>query len=121
MDVGIPPDTVARAMKPKRGRKDVGCPVESTLAVLNGRWKVLVLHYLLQGTQRFNELERKLRGITHRTLTRMLRELERDGIVARTVFAQVPPRVDYALTERGRSLAPVLDAMHAWGERNATV
>jgi DNA-binding HxlR family transcriptional regulator len=100
----------------KRGRKEVGCPVETTLGVLAGRWKVLILHYLLGETRRFNELERLLRGVSHRTLTRALRDLERDGIVRREVFAQVPPRVDYSLTKLGKSLEPILQAMHEWGE-----
>lgn len=97
-------------------RKTVSCSVETTLRVIAGRWKVLVLHYLLTATTRFNELHRKLGGISHRTLARQLRELERDGIVRRKVYAEIPPRVEYSLTALGKSLEPVLRAMHAWGE-----
>lgn len=99
-----------------RTAKQAGCPVETTIEVVGGRWKVLILHHLLQGTRRFRELQRVLTGISHRTLTRQLRELERDGVVRRDVFAQVPPRVDYSLTPVGRSLEPALAAMHAWGD-----
>jgi DNA-binding HxlR family transcriptional regulator len=99
-----------------RSRKSVGCPVEVTLRVIAGRWKVLVLHYLLQETTRFNSLQRMLAGISPRTLAKQLRELERDGIVRRKVFAEIPPKVEYSLTPVGRSLEPVLRAMHAWGE-----
>ncbi len=94
------------------------CPVETTLAVLGGRWKVLILRELLSGTRRYNELHRSLDGITQKMLTQQLRELERHGIVSRTVYPQVPPRVEYALTPVGETLKPVLDAMHAWGVRH---
>lgn len=97
-------------------RKAVGCPVETTLRVIAGRWKVLVLHYLLQGTRRFNELNRNLAGISPRTLAKQLRELEHDGILRRKVFPEIPPKVEYSLTPLGRSLEPVLSSMHAWGE-----
>lgn len=97
-------------------KKTVGCPVESTLRVIAGRWKVLVLHHLLEDTRRFNELHRLLGGISHRTLTKQLRELERDGIVRRKVYPEIPPRVEYSLTPLGKSLEPVLQAMHKWGE-----
>lgn len=99
-----------------RSKKAVSCPVETTLRVLGGRWKVLVLHYLLGSARRFNELHRLLRGISPRTLTKQLRELERDGIVRRRVFAEIPPRVEYSMTPLGRSLEPVLAAMGDWGE-----
>jgi DNA-binding HxlR family transcriptional regulator len=99
-----------------RSRKSVGCAVEVTLRVIAGRWKVLALHYMLDEPIRFNALHRKLDGISHRTLAKQLRELERDGIVRRKVYAEVPPRVEYSLTALGKSLEPVLRAMHAWGE-----
>jgi DNA-binding HxlR family transcriptional regulator len=92
-----------------------GCPVEVTLAIIGGKWKVLILFYLLDSTQRFNELQRLLAGITHRTLARQLKELERDGIVHREAYAEIPPRVEYSLTPLGRSLEPVLRQMHDWG------
>lgn len=99
-----------------RANKHLSCPVERTLKVIEGRWKVLVLYYLVAGTKRFNELHRLLKNISHRTLTRQLRELERDGIVHRKVYPQIPPRVEYSLTRHGESLKPVLKAMHDWGQ-----
>jgi len=101
---------------PRLAVKTVGCPVETTIKVIGGRWKVLVIHHLLEGTRRFNELGRLLSDISHRTLTKQLRELEGDGVVHREVYPEVPPRVEYSLTDLGRSLEPVLAAMHAWGE-----
>ncbi len=95
------------------------CPVETTLSVIGGRWKVLILKQLFTGVQRFGELHRALTGISHKTLTQQLRELEDDGIVQRQVFPQIPPRVDYSLTELGTSLAPILEVMHHWGELHA--
>lgn len=103
----------------KSGRKAVACPVETTLRVIEGRWKVMILHYLLPGTKRFNELHRLLKGVSHRTLAQQLRELERDGIVRRKVYPQIPPKVEYSLTKLGMSLEPILSAMHAWGEAYA--
>ena len=97
--------------------KQLHCPLEATVAVIAGKWKPLILHHLFyEGTQRFNELLRKT-GAPRQALTVQLRELERDGILAREVFAEVPPRVEYSLTELGRSLGPVLQQMLAWGER----
>jgi len=101
---------------PRSVIKTVGCPVETTIKVIGGRWKVLVIHYLMEKTTRFNELGRLLPDISHRTLTKQLRELEGDGVVHREVYAEVPPRVEYSLTALGWSLQPVLTAMHAWGE-----
>lgn len=99
----------------KTGRKAVGCPVETTLRVIGGRWKVMILHHLLEGTKRFNEMHRLLKGVSHRTLAQQLRELARDGIVRRKVYAQIPPKVEYSLTRVGVSLEPVLRSMHVWG------
>jgi len=104
-------------MKP--GKKAVGCPVETTLRVIEGRWKVMILHFLLPGTKRFNELHRLLKGVSHRTLAQQLRELERDGILRRKVYPQIPPKVEYSLTKLGSSLEPILLAMHEWGEAYA--
>lgn len=93
-----------------------GCAVEATLALIDGKWKGVVLFHLLEGTLRFNEIRRRVPNVTQRMLTNQLRDLEADGFVARRVYAEVPPRVEYSLTERGRSLAPVLAALKSWGE-----
>ncbi|MBF0278403.1 MAG: helix-turn-helix transcriptional regulator [SAR324 cluster bacterium] len=95
------------------------CPIESTLKVIGGKWKTLILWYLEAGTKRFNELKRELPLITQKMLTQQLRELEADGVVHRKVYAQVPPKVEYSLTEQGRSLKPVLAAMCLWGQQHA--
>lgn len=92
------------------------CPVAVTLDVIGGKWKPLILYYLFQETRRFNELRRMLPHVTQQMLTLQLRELERDGVVHRKVYAEVPPKVEYSLTERGRSLEPILLAMLDWGE-----
>ena len=92
-----------------------GCPVEAALEQIAGKWKGLILYHLMDEGLRFNELARRVGSVTQRSLTKQLRELERDGIVSRTVHAVVPPRVDYALTEKGRALRPVIVALRAWG------
>jgi DNA-binding HxlR family transcriptional regulator len=91
------------------------CAVESTIKVIGGRWKVLILRELFQGVKRFNELHRALHGITQKMLTQQLREMETDGIIHREVYAQVPPKVEYSLTPLGESLKPILQEMHQWG------
>jgi DNA-binding HxlR family transcriptional regulator len=96
-------------------RKGVRCPAEVTLDVIEGRWKVLILWQLFQGAQRFSELFRALDGITQKMLTQQLRELEKDGIVHRKVYPQIPPKVEYSLTSLGESLRSVVDAMCEWG------
>lgn len=94
------------------------CPVETTLALIGNKWQVLILRDLsLNGTMRFKELQRSIGKISQKVLTSNLRTMEDAGIVHREVFAEVPPRVEYSLTETGASLKPVLDAMWAWGER----
>lgn len=90
------------------------CPFVTSQKILQGKWAILVLHELSQGTRRFNELERGLQ-ITHATLSSQLKSLEREGIVRRTVYAEVPPRVEYSLTDIGRKFAPVLESIRAWG------
>ena len=106
--------------RPRHDRFDCspGCPVEATLALIGGTWKGVVLWHLLQGTLRFNEIRRRLPNVTQRMLTNQLRELERDSFVIRTVYPEVPPKVEYSLSERGRSLEPVILALRAWGEAN---
>ena len=91
------------------------CAVESTIKVIGGRWKVLILRELFEGVKRFNQLHRALHGITQKMLTQQLREMEADGIVHREVYAQVPPKVEYSLTPLGESLKPILNEMHQWG------
>ena len=92
------------------------CPVETTLALIGDKWKVLILRELLGGTKRFKELQRLVGNVSQKVLTQQLRSMEADGLVHREVFAEVPPRVEYSLTELGWSLSPVIDAMRAWGE-----
>lgn len=92
------------------------CPVETTLDVIGGKWKGIILYQLLEGKKRFNEFRRLNPGITQFMLTLQLRELERDGIIHREIFKEVPPRVEYSLTDFGRTLEPVIMSMKAWGE-----
>ncbi len=100
-----------------RGRKLSICPVEITLKHIGSKWKLLILRNLLSyGVQRFNELARGINGISQKMLTQSLRQMEEDGLVSRKVYAEVPPKVEYSLTEKGRSLKPIIDAMHHWGE-----
>ena len=94
--------------------KRVGCPTELTLDAISGRWKVMVIYWLLQGERRFNQLQRDLSGITHRTLSKQLKEMEVSGLVERRNYGEIPPKVGYRLTSLGRSLEPVLLAMHEW-------
>ncbi|MBZ0098310.1 MAG: helix-turn-helix transcriptional regulator [Taibaiella sp.] len=96
-----------------------GCPVEAALEQISGKWKGLVLYHLIDETLRFSELMRRVGNVTQRSLTKQLRELERDGLVNREVFAVVPPKVEYRLTDKGQKLKSVLDALHHWGSENA--
>lgn len=91
------------------------CPVRTTLNVLGGKWKLLILSYLLQDTRRYGELRRLTPEITEKMLIQELRELEQDGIVLRTTYQQVPPKVEYTLTDRGQRIRPLLEAMATWG------
>ena len=115
-------DTVkdAEQTKPRFGSYDcsAGCPVEGAREQISGKWKGLVVFHLMAGTLRFNELKRRLGDVTQRSLTKQLRELEADGIVHRKVFAVVPPRVEYSLTDKGEQLRGVVEALHAWGTRH---
>lgn len=92
------------------------CPVETTLMLIGDKWKVLILRDLMPGTKRFGELKKSIGGVSQKVLTAQLREMETDGLVRRTVYPEVPPRVEYTLTALGRSLKPILDAMWDWGE-----
>lgn len=94
---------------------DVGCPIRATLKILHGKWKVLILCSLSQGTKRFGELRREIPDVTQRMLTNQLRELEDDQIIERKVFAEVPPKVEYSLSSIGKTLKPVLDQLKKWG------
>ena len=93
------------------------CPVETTLTLISDKWKVLILRDLMPGARRFGELKKSLGGVSQKVLTAQLREMEGSGLLTRTVYPEVPPHVEYTLTELGRSLKPVLDAMQAWGEK----
>ena len=91
------------------------CPVEVTLMLISDRWKVLILRDLLSGTKRFGELKKSIGSISQKVLTSNLRSMEEDGLLTRKVYAEVPPRVEYTLTELGKSLRPILCAMQQWG------
>lgn len=108
-----------------QGRKDrfgaggagAGCSVEYTLDVIGGKWKGVLLYHLISGTKRFNEFRRICPSITQRMLTLQLRELEEDGVVHREVYPQVPPKVEYSLTDFGKTLIPIIEQMKVWGDR----
>jgi DNA-binding HxlR family transcriptional regulator len=123
-DTGVKNDSFCKLVSLEilmpRAAKHVSCPVETTLAVIHGRWKVLVIYYLQGGVMRFGQLHRALPGISHRTLTKQLRELEAARLVRRRVYPEVPPKVEYTLTPLGESLKPVLMAMDGWGRRYAS-
>lgn len=95
------------------------CLIEPLIGAISGKWKLLIIYWLAQDTSRFNQLQRNLGSITHRTLTRQLNELQEVGIVARKDFKTVPPHVEYSLTPLGESLIPLLRAMHEWAAANA--
>jgi DNA-binding HxlR family transcriptional regulator len=97
------------------------CPAETALDLLAGKWRPMIIFWLLEGPLRFNELQRRLGGITHRTLSKTLKEMEAAGLVARTDYGEIPPRVDYALTADGESLRPVLQAMETWARTRGSV
>ena len=96
------------------------CPVETTLTLISDKWKVLIIRDLLPGTKRFGELKKSIGSVSQKVLTSQLRQMEESGLLIRTVFPEVPPRVEYTLTELGHSLKPVLDAMQHWGEEYKT-
>ena len=92
------------------------CPVETTLALIGDKWRVLILRDLLPDTKRFGELKKSIGSVSQKVLTAQLRDMEENGLLTRTVYAEVPPRVEYSLTDLGKSLKPILDAMWNWGE-----
>ena len=92
------------------------CPVETTLLLIGDKWKVLILRDLMPGTKRFGELKKSIGSVSQKVLTAQLRDMEESELVSRKVYAEVPPRVEYSLTDLGKSLKPILDAMRDWGE-----
>ncbi len=92
------------------------CPVETTLTLIGDKWKVLIVRDLLPGTKRFGELKKSIGGVSQKVLTAQLRDMEKNGLVHRMVYAEVPPKVEYSLTNLGHSLKPILDALWNWGE-----
>lgn len=111
-------ESAATSTKSKsRKAQRTGCAVEVTLSVIGGVWKPIILFHLLNGKLRFNQLCRMVSSATPRMMTLQLRELEADGIISRTVYAEVPPKVEYELTDQGRSLEPILLTMRDWGEQ----
>jgi DNA-binding HxlR family transcriptional regulator len=103
-------------MRKQRHTTYTHCPVEATLDIIGGKWKSIILFRVLEDTRRFNELRRLLPSLTQRMLTNQLRELERDGLIARKVYAEVPPKVEYSITAFGKTLEPVLRSLTQWAE-----
>ena len=105
-------------MSEQRSTKELpACPVETTLALIGDKWKVLILRDLMPGTKRFGELKKSIGHVSLKVLTAQLRDMEENGLLHRRTYAEVPPRVEYSLTDLGRSLKPVLDALQEWGAR----
>ena len=98
------------------GKALPACPVETTLLLIGDKWKVLILRDLMPGTKRFGELKKSIGSVSQKVLTAQLRDMEQNGLVHRKVYAEVPPRVEYSLTDLGRSLKPILEALRIWGE-----
>jgi DNA-binding HxlR family transcriptional regulator len=94
------------------------CPVTVTLGVVGGKWKLIILWQLSKGTLRFSELEKKIPAVTQKMLTQQLREMEKDGLIYRKVYPEIPPKVEYSLTAHGKSLDVVLDSLSEWGEKH---
>ncbi|HIT34156.1 MAG TPA: helix-turn-helix transcriptional regulator [Candidatus Faecousia intestinigallinarum] len=104
-------------MQTQKAAKELpACPVETTLSLIGDKWKVLILRDLLTGTKRFGELKKSIGSVSQKVLTAQLRSMEESGLLTRTVYPEVPPRVEYALSPLGESMRPILDAMQAWGE-----
>lgn len=104
-------------MEDQTAKKELpACPVETTLMLIGNKWKVLILRDLLPGTKRFGELKKSIGNVSQKVLTAQLRDMESNGLINRKIYPEVPPRVEYSLTELGQSLKPILDAMWNWGE-----
>lgn len=98
--------------------EDVGCPITATLEYIGGRWKAIILYYLSSGKRRFGEIAVRIPTISRKVLTQQLKELERDGLIVRKQYKEIPPRVEYALTDLGKSLSSVFKEMATWGKEN---
>ena len=104
--------------EPERIAEGEHCPAEKALDFLSGKWRPMIIYWLLDGSLRFNELQRRLGGVTHRTLSKTLKEMDGSGLLRRKDYGEIPPRVDYALTDKGQSLRPVLEAMENWAREH---
>ncbi|MCZ8520714.1 MULTISPECIES: winged helix-turn-helix transcriptional regulator [Paenibacillus] len=114
-------DVLRKEVKKRLENKEFHCEKELTLSLISGKWKISILYYLNEeGALRFSDLQRLFPRITHKVLTAQLRELEEDGIVARRIYPEVPPRVEYSLTQRGASLLPIIRMMYDWGKEHIT-
>ena len=116
METAVTGGIVAAKSEMPSNRVLPACPVVTTLTLISDKWKVLILRDLMPGTKRFGELKKSIGHVTQKVLTAQLRQMESSGLLTRTVYAEVPPRVEYTLTELGYSLKPILDAMWTWGE-----
>jgi DNA-binding HxlR family transcriptional regulator len=114
----IKKDTVMAKVRYSRFDCSPGCSVEAAIGLIDGKWKSVILFHLLSGTLRFNEIRRQVENVTPRMLTNQLRELEEDGLIERKVYPVVPPKVEYSLSELGRSMEPILLALKGWGDAN---
>jgi DNA-binding HxlR family transcriptional regulator len=106
-------------MRKQKHKTYTECPVEATLDLIGGKWKGIVLFHLMQGTKRFNELRRLVPDITQRMLTLQLRQLEKDGLIKRKIYKQIPPKVEYSLSDLGQTLIPILQQLEQWGIEHA--
>ncbi len=106
-------------MRKQKHKSYIACPVEAALDLIGGKWKGIVLFHLMQGSKRFNELRRLLPGITQRMLTLQLRQLEKDDLINRKIYHQIPPKVEYSLSKLGQTLVPILEQLKQWGTEHA--